>query len=151
MSVHSSYVLDSSVLVSSLVPSDKYHETAARLAERIIAGSEVVYASAILPIEVCAAVARRTRDEIAAAKTNEQLKKWIELDLLRILYLNAERMRKAQDLAIKFYLKGVDANMVQVAAEKSIPLLTFDRSIAERIGPEIKTITQDSVRSELRF
>ena len=144
-----SYVLDSSVLVASLIPSDKYYNSGTIVVKRLLGSADIVYASAIVPVEVCAAVARRTKDRVTAREAGKQIAKWASVGRLHILYLNAIRMRRAQEIGMKYYVRGMDAIIVQIAEEKKIPLVTFDQPFAERIAPMVKTITQDNLAEEI--
>ena len=144
-----SYVLDSSVLVASLIPSDKYYNEGTIVVKRLLVSDDVVYGSAIVPVEVCAAVARRTKDKVSARETRVQIAKWISLGRLHMLYLNAGRMRRAQEIAIEYYVRGMDAIIVQIAEEMKIPLVTFDQPLAERISSIVKAITQDNLAEEI--
>jgi len=143
--VRASYVLDSSVIVASLIPSDSYYSQGSKIVQRLMDGSDIYYASAIVPIEVCAAVARRTRDGQMTEKVKIQLGNWVKLGRIRLAYLTEERMKKSQDIAIKYYLRGMDSIAVQVAEEKSIPIITFDHELADRISTRLKVITDDSI------
>lgn len=144
-----SYALDSSVLVASLIPSDKYYNSGTAVVKRLLSSDDIVYASAIVPVEVCSSVARRTGDKASALEAREQIAKWVKLGLLRIMYFNATRMRRAQQIGIDYYVHGMDAIIVQVAEEKKIPLVTFDQSLAERVSPIVKTVTQDNLTEQI--
>ena len=51
-------------------------------------------------------------------------------------------MKEAQELAVKYSIKGMDAMIVQVSNESSFPLLTFDEELKAKIsGSIIRTIT----------
>ena len=143
-----SYVLDSSVLVASLIPSDKYYNEGTTIVKRLLGSDDVVYASAIVPVEVCTAVVR-TKDKVSARETRVQIAKWISLGRLHMLYLNARRMRRAQEIAIEYYVRGMDAIIVQIAEEMKFPLVTFDQPLAERISSIVKAITQDNLAEEI--
>ena len=56
-----SYVVDSSVLVATLVFQDKYHNEGSIVVDKIVSSNDVVFASALIPIEICAAVSRRRK------------------------------------------------------------------------------------------
>jgi predicted nucleic acid-binding protein len=144
-----SYALDSSVLVSSLIPSDKYYDSGTIVVKRLLGSDDSVYASAIVPVEVCAAVARRTQDQAAARDVQKQIAKWIRIGRLRVVYLNASRMKSAQRIAVTHYLRGMDAIVAQVAEEKRIPLVTFDQLLADRIATSVKIITLENLREEI--
>ena len=144
-----SYVLDSSILVASLIPSDKFYDGGTLVVKRILGSDDMVYASAIVPVEVCAAVARRTKDKFSAREARRQIGKWASLGRLRILYLNATRMKRAQEIGIEYYLRSMDAVIVQIAEEKKIPLVTFDQALAERVAPIVKAVTSDNLEKEI--
>jgi predicted nucleic acid-binding protein len=143
-----SYVLDSSVLVASLIPSDRYYSEGSTVIRRMLGSDDAVFTSAIVPIEVSTAVARRARDQSSARDVQTQMAKWINLGRLRIVYLNAGRMRRSQEIGVNHYLRGMDSIVAQVAVEKKVPLITFDQKMAERISPLVKTITQVNFSEE---
>lgn len=146
-----SYALDSSVLVASLIPSDKNNGIGKIVLKRLLDSNDLVYASVIVPVEVCAAVARRTRDRAVAKEVTEQMAKWIQLGRLHLLSLNFARMKKAQKLGMDCYTTGLDAIIAEVAEEKKIPLVTFDQELAERIVPRVKTITSSTFSEEFKL
>ena len=144
-----SYVLDSSVLVASLIPSDDNHEIAFRIVQELLSSNDSAHASAIVPVEVCAAVARRTREQKVADDIAVQLRKWVRFGKLKLAFFNSSRMRTVQEIAARFYIRGKDAILVQVAVEKSLPFLTFDQELARRISPKVKTITNDNISESI--
>jgi predicted nucleic acid-binding protein len=117
-----SHVVDSSVLVASFVPSDRYYHMGSAVLKRLLIGNESVYTSAIVPVEVCAAVSRRTEDKASAMEVGRQIDKWVRLGRLRILYLTPKRMKRARDIGIECFVRGMDAIVVQAAEEKNFPL-----------------------------
>jgi len=144
-----SFVLDSSVLVASLVPSDRFYSEGQKIVKRVLSGNDAVYASAIVPVEVCGVVARRTHDTQTASQIAVQFEKWIRLGRLKIAYLTSRRMRNAETLSGKYCVRGIDAIIAQVAEETSIPLVTFDHDLAGRISPDIKVVTDANVEEIL--
>lgn len=58
-------------------------------------------------------------------------------------------MRRAQEIGIECYVCGMDAIIVQVAKEKKVQLVTFDQTLAERISPIVKAITQYTLKQEI--
>ena len=146
-----SYVLDSSVLVASLIPSDKHYYEGTTVVRRLLESNDAVFTSAIVPIEVCTAVARRTRDHVNAREVRTQVTRCIKMGRLHVVYLNSSRMRRAQEIGIDYYLRGMDSIVAQVAVERKVPLVTFDQPVAERISPLVKTITQVNFSEEFSF
>lgn len=135
------FVIDSSVLVASLIPSDKFFRLGESTIKKILTRQKVACASVIVPIEVCGAIARRTGDKDAARDADAQMHNWIRLGLLELIDLNRRRMEEAQEIAINYSIRGMDSIIVQVAREKSLPILTFDRELTKI--KSIKTITEE--------
>ena len=144
-----SYALDSSVLVASLIPSDRFYDSGTNVLKRLLGSSDAVYASAIVPVEVCAAIARRTKDKAIAQEVGRQIDRWIQLGRLHILYPSAARMKRARRIGVEHLLRGMDAIVVEVAEEKQIPLVTFDQELSDRVADVVKTVTQDNLKGEL--
>ncbi|HEY4672575.1 MAG TPA: PIN domain-containing protein, partial [Nitrososphaerales archaeon] len=111
----------------------------------ILTRQRIACTSVIVPIEVCGAVMRRTNDMQSARATRIQMQKWVQLGLLEIVELNRKRMQEAQELAIKHSIKGMDAIIAQVANEKPLPLLTFDKELLTKISGSIETITESEL------
>lgn len=135
------FVIDSSVLVASLIPSDKFFDSGTSAINKILSHQRVACTSVIVPVEVCGAIMRRINDIQIAKATMIQLQKWVRLGLLELVELNKKRMQAAQELAIKHAIKGMDAIIAQIASEKSLPLLTFDKELITRISGTIGAIT----------
>ncbi len=139
------FVIDSSVLVASLIPSDKFFDNGTSAINKILDHRKIACTSVIVPIEVCGAIMRRTNDIQSARTTRIQMQKWIRLGLLELVELNRRRMQEAQELAIKNSIKGMDAIIAQVANEKSLPLLTFDKELLTKISESIETVTESQL------
>lgn len=136
------FVIDSSVLVASLIPSDRFFERSMSVIEKILTHKRITCTSVIVPTEVCGAIMRRTNDAQSARATRIQMQKWVQLGLLELVELNRKRMQEAQELAIKHSIKGMDAIITQVANERSLPLLTFDKELSAKISGSVETITE---------
>jgi len=139
------FVIDSPVLVSSLIPSDKFFSNGASVVRKILTRRKIACASVIVPVEVCGAIARRTGDRDGAREAGLQMQNWVRLGLLELVDLNRRRMNEAQELAIKLSVKGMDAIVVQVANERSLPLLTFDKELVAKISGAIETISEKDI------
>jgi len=139
------FVIDSSVLVASLIPSDEFFRNGVSVVRKVLTRQKIACASVIVPVEVCSAIVRRTGDTDNAREARMQLQKWARLGLLELVDLNKRRMDKAQELAIKYSIKGMDAVIVQVADERSLPILTFDKELETKISGPIRTITDEDL------
>ena len=136
------FVVDSSALVASLIPSDKFFSNGVSAVQKILTRQKVACASVIVPVEVVGAIARRTGDKDNAREAILQMDKWVRLGLLELVEVNKRRMKEAQELAVRYSIKGMDAMIIQVSNEKSLPLLTFDEGLKAKIsGSIIRTIT----------
>jgi len=135
------FVVDSSVLVSSLIASDKFFTHGVSAVEKILTRRKVACSSVIVPVEVAGAIARRTGDRDSAREAMGEMRKWVRLGLLELVDVNRRRMEQAQELAVRYSIKGMDALVVQVSDESSLPLLTFDGELAARISSGIRTIS----------
>jgi len=139
------FVIDSSVLVASLIPSDKFFEDGTSAIDKILSRQRIACTSVVVPIEVCGAIMHRTNDMQTARATGIQLQKWVRLGLLELVELNRKRMQEAQELAIKHSIKGMDAIIAQVSDERSLPMLTFDKELVTKISGSIETITESEL------
>ena len=139
------FVVDSSVLVASLIPSDQFFSNGVSVVNKILNMRKVATTSVIVPVEVCGAITRRTKDKESADVIRSQMQKWARLGLLELVELNRKRMQEAQELAIKHSIKGMDAIIAQVAKERSLPILTFDRELITRISGIVETIADDQL------
>lgn len=123
--------LDSSVLVSALVEHEERRPVARGIMKRLFEGDLHVITSAIVPVEVCGAIARRA--SIAAAKKAiSQLQKWSDMRLIEYADLTQERSRKSAELAVDLRVRGMDAIVIQVARERESALITFDEEMAKK-------------------
>lgn len=139
------FAIDSSVLVASLIPSDKFYSNGSSVIKKVLTGRKIACTSVIAPVEVSSAIARRTGDRDSAEAARLQMQKWVRLGLLELVDLNRRRMEKAQEIAIKYSIKGMDAIIVQVANERLLPFITFDKGLAARISGTIRTITENDL------
>lgn len=132
--------VDSSVLVSALLPRDQHSRHGRAVLARHFNGEYVNISSATVPVEVICSIARRV-DGAKAQIARSQLKRWEELKLMQFEPLTAERAENALGLGMKLKLKGMDAIVVTIAHEASRPLITFDEEMAKRAAREVKVLT----------
>ena len=131
-------VVDASVLVSRLVPSDVHHAESTRwLAQEVGAGTEIV-GPILLLIEVGAAIARRTGDPALGHQAVNQI---LRLPRLRLVPLDHRLGLLAMQLGVDLRLRGADAVYVAVAHQLGIPLVSWDREHHNRAGGLITVLT----------
>jgi predicted nucleic acid-binding protein len=124
-------VVDASVWVSRLVIDDVFHTASRRwLTQHAKDGGQWV-APALMPAEVVGAISRRTgKPELATRALNHLLK----LPGLRLVALDRRLGRAAAQLAASAGLRGADAVYAALAQHLSIPLVTWDEEIGQRVG-----------------
>ncbi|MEM3022277.1 MAG: PIN domain-containing protein [Candidatus Bathyarchaeia archaeon] len=132
--------LDSSVLVSAFVGGEAFRPIALQILRRIFLGEFRATTSAIVPVEVCGAISRRSGIE-EASLVKRQLEKWEGMGFIAFSALDRGRMREAVELALRLRLKGMDAIVVQVAKEEGAALVTFDEEVARRAKEAVEVLT----------
>jgi len=80
-------------------------------------------------VEVAAAVKRRTNSQRLAKRVKELLQ---NIDTLDFVELGTIRADAATDMAINTGLRGMDAIVVQVAAEFGATLVSLDEEMIEK-------------------
>ena len=86
----------------------------------------------LVPVEVCSAILRRTKSITRAYLAKREIENLVGDGYIRLYPLDAGRMTKAQEIALRDELRGHDAVIAAVAEELELELLTFDREILKR-------------------
>ena len=100
-------VVDASVWVSRLVPTDAHHAASRAWLEEEMARGELVIAPTILLPEVAGALARRTGFAGAARRAIAQL---VQVPVLRLVGVDHRLAREAAGLGARLRLRGADAS-----------------------------------------
>jgi len=116
-------VVDASVMVSSVLPSDVHHGTSRGWLSRHVDGGGLVLAPTLLLAEVAGALARRTGAPRLGRQAIDAL---LRLPTLRLIALDEPFAREAADFAARLHLRGGDAVYIAVAAVLGVPLVTWD-------------------------
>ena len=121
------YVLDASVAVAFLRPTEALHGRAVAFVSPILTGTHTLVVPSIFGVEVTAALAR-------ASFPREKIRRFVGAFLVRstVVTLGPIGMRNAARVAEVTRLRGMDAIYVWVAQREEIPLVTFDRDVAVR-------------------
>ena len=122
-------VVDSAVFVAAFREEEPYSKEAFRLLERLQKGTHTVYLPVIVPIEVVAAIRRRTGNADFAQKVGEVL---LALPDMILIDLTTFRMARYLGFAGESGLSGMDSVIVGVAQEFGVPLVTLDKEIIEK-------------------
>jgi predicted nucleic acid-binding protein len=131
-------VIDASVWVSRLVPTDVHHEATVGWFERQEDEAGLMVVPALMPPEVAGAISRRTRDAKLARRAVARL---LRLPALRVVAVDRRLAERAAVLAADLQLRGADATYVALADRLRLPLVTWDREQRERAGRAVRTVT----------
>jgi predicted nucleic acid-binding protein len=121
--------VDSSVIISSLLPVEKRHDEACAIWNRVLSGEIPAVMPYSVLVEVVAAVRRRTGSEVLAIETLRMLE---GLSNVSFVMLDRRSAVKACRIAAKTSLRGMDALVVQVAREYHAELITFDLEMLQK-------------------
>ena len=121
--------LDASVWLSSLSPSERDHKECASLVSSLIARHATLHQPGLFIIEVCATVARRTRNRALASEAGLAT---LATPKLIVHALDHELAAEAAEIASVCALRGADAVYVATARRMHSTLLTLDREVRER-------------------
>ncbi len=124
-------VVDTSVLVSSLVRGDEFHlRSFAWLGARVVEHEQLTIPSLALP-ELAGVLARRGWGHAAAVASVRHV---MENQRLRVIGVDTALAESAADVASACRLKGTDAVFVALARLLDVPLVTWDREMRDRGG-----------------
>jgi predicted nucleic acid-binding protein len=120
-------VIDSSVFIAAFKIGDPFHDQALQILEQV--GTRYrAHVSTLVPVEVVGAIARTVGQE-EAEKVRKKFAEWVSAGFLSLQDLNRRRVEQAQQIAIKYRLRGADAVIAQLAYEKKARLATFDEEL----------------------
>jgi predicted nucleic acid-binding protein len=132
-------VVDASVWVSYLAPTDVNHAASRRWLSRLIA-EQAVAAPILLLAEVGGATSQRTGQPALGAKAIDRL---MSLPTLRLVDIDPDLGIRAARLAAELGLRGADACYVAIAVVLDIPLVSWDAPQLERAAAVIKAYAPD--------
>lgn len=118
--------VDSSVIISSLLPQEARNQEACDLWNNVLTGNWFAVMPYSILVEVVAAVRRRTGSEDLAKLVKKQL---LSIQSLSFVVLDDASAKKAAEVAAKTGLRGMDALVVQVVKEYKTQLITFDKEM----------------------
>lgn len=122
-------VIDSSVFVSSLDPTDRFHSECSPLFKRLVDLEVQARCPVLVLAEVVCVIHRRTRDAEFARAAYQSLSL---LPSINWLGVSLQAVEWACELGIRTGLRGADAIVLQVAEEYGMPLVTKDEEIKRR-------------------
>ena len=124
--------LDASVWLAALSPTERDHAACASLVSSLIERGVALHQPGLFVIEVCATVARRTRNRALATDAGRAT---LEVPGLIVHELDHELAAEAAEIAAACALRGADAVYVATAKRMNATLVTLDRELRERADP----------------
>ena len=121
--------VDSSVIISSLLPAERRHEEARSIWDKVLNGDYAAVMPYSVLVEVVAAIKRRTGSELLAIEMQKTLE---GMEAVSFVMLDGRSATRACRIAAKTGLRGMDALVVQVAKEYKAELLTFDEEMRQK-------------------
>jgi predicted nucleic acid-binding protein len=121
------YVLDASVAVAAVRPSEPSHVVARNRLATLLTGADVVVVPAIFDFEVTSALVRGQASPASA-------RRYLERDLAArtLITIGPRAARAISAVAAKTRLRAADAAYVWVAVSRGLPLVTLDLEIGQR-------------------
>lgn len=130
--------LDASVLVAAGAPDDPARADASDAIDAAISTGLAIHQPTLAFVEVAAAIARRTGDEMLALEAGAALG---AMPGLVIHPLDLEGSAEAAFLAGRLRLRGADAIYAAVAYHHETALITLDEELLARTGSLVDAVT----------
>jgi predicted nucleic acid-binding protein len=123
--------VDASVLIASVLTSDRFHLESDRFLEHAAATGVALLAPAFLLVELTCVLARRSGDAERGRSAALALLKRPDLSLEP---MSEEQLVAAAQFGAELRLRSSDALYVAVASEQGVPLVSWDRELIARAG-----------------
>lgn len=130
--------LDASVWLASLSPSEPDHDASRAIIMRALAREIPTHQPVLFIVEICAAIARRTRNPDLAMQAGRAALQWPSLVLHELDHTLAA---DAASVAATCALRGADAVYVATARHAGSVLVTLDREMLERAAAVVEVAT----------
>jgi predicted nucleic acid-binding protein len=125
----STYVLDASVAVAAVRPSEPSHRAARARLAALLTGTDAIVVPAIFDVEVTSALVRA---QASGASAQEYLER--DLGARQLVTIGPRAARAISGVAARTRLRAADAAYVWVASSRGLPLVTLDEEISKRVG-----------------
>jgi predicted nucleic acid-binding protein len=125
----STYVLDASVAVAAVRPTEPSHRAARARLIALLTGTDSIVVPAIFDVEVTAALVRGQASSSAAQGYLER-----DLGARQLVAIGPRAARAISGVSARTRLRAADASYVWVASSRGLPLVTLDVEIARRVG-----------------
>jgi predicted nucleic acid-binding protein len=124
--------IDACVWLAALSVTEADHAACTELLHTVVADGHPLHQPTLFVIEVCATIARTTRDPVLATSVVEAI---LGTPALRLHPLDHDRTAEAAHAAMACALRGADAVYAATARAAGATLVTLDREVLERAAP----------------
>jgi predicted nucleic acid-binding protein len=135
------FVLDASIWVSAILPTDAWHALSAPFVEHTVASGTTMVVPTLFLAEVCAAVARQTTPADGLL-VREQL---LAIDLFVWISVDDALASIAAGLDATHQICGADSVYVALAREFDLPLVSLDRKLDDQTVGVIDAYRPDTL------
>ncbi|MSQ22093.1 MAG: type II toxin-antitoxin system VapC family toxin [Dehalococcoidia bacterium] len=127
-------VVDSNVWLAYFLPQDALRQPAQQFPSEFQAGQHICHLPSLVLIETCGQIAHQSQvcPILKVGLAHRSFLAWEQAGLIRWYDLDSNRLSRALDTSVQLRLKGLDAVIVSLAQELSLPLRTFDMEIQQR-------------------
>lgn len=122
-------VVDASVIIAAINPSDPHHEVSKRWLDDLIRSGNHCSAPTILLSEVSAPLSRAYNQPELAQKVVQTL---MEAPFIKLFPVSASLAQQAAVIAATYQIRGCDAIYVALAETLDEELITLDKQQSER-------------------
>lgn len=130
--------IDASVWLAAMSPAEPEHGRSAALVASLVERGVPIHQPGLFMIEVCASVARRTRDRALALAAGEAT---LATPGLTLHELDHALAAEAAEVAATCALRGADAVYLATARRAGATLVTLDAEVRERAGGVAPVVT----------
>lgn len=130
-------VVDTSVWISWLLPTDLNHASAHNWISRYVHAGGLLLSPSMLVIETASGISRATNQSAVGAQAARQI---YTLSFVQVAPLDQNLVNETADIAATYKLRGADAIFVALAKREAVPLVSFDHEQLTRPTAIIATI-----------
>ncbi len=133
--------IDACVWLAALSPAEPDHAACADLLHMAVAEGLALHQPTLFVIEVCATIARRTRDPALAASVGDTI---VATPGLTLHPLDHAGSAHAAEVAMTCALRGADAIYVATARALQATLISLDHEVLDRAASSTAVMSPDA-------
>lgn len=134
--------VDAPVWVAAVSDAEPHHAECQAFLAGAIRGGATFQQPALSLVEVCAAIARKTRNPALGIAAGAAM---LAMPGLVLHSLDLDTARESAEIAAATLLKSADAVYVATARRAGASLVTLDRELAERAEPVVRVMRPGEV------